>query len=320
MANTIPLVPQLNVLEQDPITKLVLVGKITGSIPSGTTYAGIFAKSCILEATDTGDDWFMTGTVANPSWTVVTTGAGITSITGDVVAAGPGAASATVEGLFGVDLNAAATVDASFYLYDSSVFNPVVMSGDVTMDNTGATTLEKILGKVVNAALTVSGSFYVYDGVDIEPVSMSGDATMIASGAVTLADTVKVYTAKVTVSNAEIKTLFSVGKLLVAAPTAGHVIQVLSVVGRINFSTAAFAAHTALEVVDHTTGNVLFSDASALLASASTVIATVPENANSGVGVIQTTAGAIWAKVATGDPTTGGGTLDLYVTYKVVAL
>jgi hypothetical protein len=154
-------------------------------------------------------------------------------------------------------------------------------------------------------------------------VAMSGEATIIASGAVTLANSVKVYTDKISLTSAEIKTLNSVGKLLVAAPTAGHIIQVLGVTGRINFSAAAYAANTALEIVDHTTGNVLFSDASALLASASTVIASIPPvvaSATAPVGVIQTTAGAIWAKVLTGDPTTGSGTLDLYVTYKVVTL
>lgn len=133
MAKTIPLVPALNVLDQDPITNLVLLGEITGTLPTGGTFANIFAKSCILEKTDTGVDYFMSGTVAVPAWSVVTTGSAITSLTGDVTAAGPGAAAATIaSGAVSVSKLASNAV-TTVKILDANVTTPKIADANVTL-------------------------------------------------------------------------------------------------------------------------------------------------------------------------------------------
>lgn len=100
-----------------------------------------------------------TGTTASPVWSLVpSTGSGITTLTGDVDAGpGTGSQAAEVKGFYSVPLTAAATVNASFYVFDSTPgeFNPVVMSGDATMDNAGIVT---VTGS--NDDFTVGGSFF----------------------------------------------------------------------------------------------------------------------------------------------------------------
>lgn len=151
-------------------------------------------------------------------------------------------------------------------------------------------------------------------------VAMSGDATIADTGAVTLADTVKLYSTKVTLSSAQILALNGTPIQLLAAPGSGKIYELMSVSGRMNFLTAAYATHTALDITDATTGDILFSDTGTLLAATSTKVATVIPNANSGAGVVKTSNGAINAAVATGNPATGAGTLDLYLTYKIITL
>lgn len=127
-------------------------------------------------------------------------------------------------------------------------------------------------------------------------------------------------TVKVTLTSAQILALGTTAIQLLPAPGTGLVYEVMAVTGRMNFLTAAYATHTALDIIDTTTGDILFSDASALLAATSTKISTVPVNTNSGVGVYVTSNGTVSAKVAAGNPVTGAGSLDLYVTYKVITL
>jgi len=147
-------------------------------------------------------------------------------------------------------------------------------------------------------------------------------AQSVATGAAvwTVSNNTATVTTKVTLTSAQIKALNGTPIQLLAAPGSGTVYEILAVTGRINFLTAAYDTHTELDIIDATSGNVLYKDASALLASASTVIATIPPIINSNVGVIKTTNGAIQAKAATGNPATGSGTLDLYVTYRVITL
>ena len=127
-------------------------------------------------------------------------------------------------------------------------------------------------------------------------------------------------TTKVHLTSAQILALNGTPIQLLPAPAAGTVYQVLAVMGRMNFLTAAYATHTALDVTDATSGDILFSDSATLLAATSTKVATLIPNANSGAGVVVTAAGAINAAVATGNPATGAGSLDLYLTYKIVTL
>lgn len=129
-----------------------------------------------------------------------------------------------------------------------------------------------------------------------------------------------VTTQKVTIASADILTLNGTPVELVPAPAAGKVIEVLGVVGRMNFLTAAYATNTNLQIVDTTSGEVLAEDSGTLLAAAGNVVASVPLSLNASAGIEITPAGSVSATVETGNPATGAGSLDLYVSYKVITL
>jgi hypothetical protein len=211
------------------------------------------------------------------------------------------------------------------FLYVKNVTAAVFIPGTTNLDAASlATAYLENTANIGAASVLASGTFFVGNGGNVATgVAMSGEATLANTGAVTLADSVKVYTTKVSLTTTQLKALHTTPVQLLAAPTAGTVYQILSVLGRINFVSAAYATHTALDIVDATTKNILFSDASTLLASASTVIAQIPALVNSAsapTANIITTAGAVQAYCTAGDPATGGGSVDVYVTYKKVTL
>ncbi len=154
-------------------------------------------------------------------------------------------------------------------------------------------------------------------------VAMSGDATIIASGALTLAQAVRVETVKVHISSAEILALNGTPKTLVAAPGSGKVIVPLFVFGQMSFGTAAYAVHVNLGVGYAAGSDMLFTNATLLAVSSGVVNQPMFPVAAAGVtgNDSEYVANAdLVATVATGDPTTGAGTLNLYVTYAVVTL
>lgn len=126
---------------------------------------------------------------------------------------------------------------------------------------------------------------------------------------------------KVSLTSAQILALNTTPIVIIPAPaTTGYILDVLSVVGRMNFLTAAYATNTELDIIDTTAGSVLFKDTSTLLAATSTKVAKVEPNIASNAGLAVTAGGSVSVKAATGNPATGAGTLDLYVTYQVIPL
>lgn len=159
----------------------------------------------------------------------------------------------------------------------------------------------------------------VFNQVDGTQFVNDGDSSSSAWTAVPIGTSgAFVITKKITIASADILTLNATPVELIAAPGAGKAIQVISVMGRMNFLTAPYATNTDLQIIDTAGGGVLASDALILLGAVATLIATVPVNDASATAV--TANGSVSAKVATGDPTAGSGTLDLYVSYKIVTL
>lgn len=102
MAYSNPLIPLVNIQQQEQPSntspyQLVTFGTITGGAPySGTDYANIFALECVLQDLDGSAIYQMTGTVANPSWSTVGSGAaGATGYTGYTGYTGPSVTGAT---------------------------------------------------------------------------------------------------------------------------------------------------------------------------------------------------------------------------------
>ncbi len=191
---SIPQDPAIVDLEMDENELAVFALKTTTGAPSTVTLRKLFEKGAQIMNIFDGAWYENTGTVASPVWSLVpSTGSGITTLTGDVTA-GPGTGSqvAQVEGLFSVPLTAAATIDASFYVFDSTPgeFNPVVMSGNVTMTNAGVTTVTGATGNFAfggkitsnHTASTGAGAVAVTASLHEITTTGTGDALTLADG------------------------------------------------------------------------------------------------------------------------------------------
>src|SRR5574343_302987 len=96
MAYINPLIPNVDIQQMEQpksngSVPLITFGTVIGTPPSGTTYANLFSLECLLQDLNGSAVYQMTGTVANPSWATIGSGAtGATGYTGPA-----GAASAT---------------------------------------------------------------------------------------------------------------------------------------------------------------------------------------------------------------------------------
>ena len=91
---------------------------------------------------------------------------GITDLVADVSATGPGVTTATVQGFRGRTVASTTPSDAGLYVYASptSTWNPVVMTGDATMDRTGAVTVVGLQGYPVSTTAPVSSQVLTWSG------------------------------------------------------------------------------------------------------------------------------------------------------------
>lgn len=122
---------------------------------------------------------------------------------------------------------------------------------------------------------------------------------------------------KVSLSSSDILSLYSSGKLLLAAPGSGKANEILSMTLKYNYSTAAYATNTTLSVlystVEVTTHAGLINQTSNKIKIASAGI-----NYLGDTSVIENQ--AVYLSTQTGDPTAGGGSLEVYITYRIIDL
>jgi trimeric autotransporter adhesin len=117
-------------------------------------------------------------------------GSGITALTGDVLATGPGSAAAVVVAIQGSAVSNTPPTNAQLFLWNSgtSKWTPVSMSGDVSIVNTGATVVQKIQGTAVNPTGPTDAQFFIYNSTSLQwiPQSLSGDVTSTNAGVLTI--------------------------------------------------------------------------------------------------------------------------------------
>lgn len=185
--------------------------------------------------------------------------------------------------------------------------------------------------KVANAA---TGLEYQNTGTTASPVftvntaaainQLTGDVTAgpgTGSVAATLAEAVRVVTTKVTILAADVATLNSVPVALIPAPGAGKAIQVLGVFGRMTFAAAAYATNTDVLIRPVGATTYMAHNTNLLLTTAGVAIQEFALGDNSVTDNNALVANAaLEASIGTGDPTGGGGDLDLYITYTIVTL
>ena len=112
----------------------------------------------------------------------------ITDLTTDVIATGPGVASATVQAIRGRTVASTLPSDGALLVYDSptSTWNPRAASGDVTLDAAGSFTVVGIQTYPVSTAAPVSGDVMAWNSTGYwEPSSAAGGGISQLTGDIT---------------------------------------------------------------------------------------------------------------------------------------
>lgn len=143
--------------------------------------------------------------------------------------------------------------------------------------------------------------------------------TAAINSRITVLEENQLYHTKVSLSSAQILTLNSTPVQIIAAQGAGTTIQFVAVLARMNFVTAAYATNTTFQLI--------FAGASlncvtntALLISTATRTGYLPPTTLAGATNSQyyPANADLNATIATGNPTAGGGSIDLYIIYRVL--
>ena len=218
------------------------------------------------------------------------------------------------------------------------LFGTSGVDGELYSD--GTDNIFKLVGgadyKIINASSTTmyrtDGSHnYLYDGGSVKLQTLTTGITVTGTGSFTgEIDAVNYHTVKVSLNNSEVYDAYDTPHVLIAAPgTADMVIEVTSITIRINYLTAAFtdtyfafgSSSTVLSGVQYMLDN---SD----VTTTSTKIFRVPmgnqyETDTADVGyednlVVGNNEAFVFSPTA--DVVSGGGSIDLYITYRIITL
>lgn len=245
-------------------------------------------------------------------------------------------------------VEALALASGRFPLGDGTDVTAGVMSGDATLAGTGALTIAnnaittaKILDEAVTlgkmadlargnmivgdntdrpAALDVAaagaGAIVMTDGADIVAQLMSGDGILDGAGELIINPTNEVLVATLSISSAQILAGNTTPLVVVDPPGAGKAIQVIAAAQKFTYVAATYAVNVTGQLITDTAVTTQATASIALAASRNTRFALT------GSGVNQTLVAnkALMWSVATGDPTTGDGTINLVVAYQIIDL
>jgi hypothetical protein len=197
---------------------------------------------------------------------------------------------------------------ASILVYDNDTGPGFVNALSWTNGNAPAI----VLGSA-NGTTTITTSDW---GIDA-----TGTVTGVASVAFDSGS--KMYMDIVTVSNAEVKTLFSVPKVLVAAPGTHNVVQLVSCTLFYDYATAAFntaANNLTIEYKADATGATASGTLSqtGFLDQTADMTATIIPVALAASVVTGTENQPLVLYCATADPTTGGGVMRVAISYRII--
>jgi len=130
----------------------------------------------------------------------------------------------------------------------------------------------------------------------------------------------EVVTRKVSLSSTQILSVNSIPIELLPAPGTGKTYAILEVQLKLNYGTATYAGGTTINIQFANAGLTILSQAT-ILASTTSRMGIMSRTATSGAIATQYLENtAVYITTAASNPTTGDGTLDVYVTYKIITL
>lgn len=188
--------------------------------------------------------------------------------------------------------------------WDADANSPALASGTGTegdcylVSKTGATALDGIGNWTVNDFLVFASGAWHHAG------ELTGGFTK------------EVQSAKASVSSSAFKTSFTTPVQLIAAPGAGKAIQLLSTFVKYTYGTAAYVVADRLGIYYHGTYTGVDSKKENYEGAANATIFPV----SSDVKDVSIENLAIDFRSQTSNPTTGDGTFEVYLTYKVLTL
>lgn len=148
-------IPTVDIITMEPVTTLVTHGTSLGLPPTGATYAGIFALECIMQDINGTGIYEMTGTVAVPTWTLITLGS-------------------TTSGGSAYDVKSAANFAA--LAGTSLTLSAFTAPSIFATGNTGETTMAGVAGRYGSGSDTVAAAPYAQAIIDVAALK----ATLIA--------------------------------------------------------------------------------------------------------------------------------------------
>jgi len=122
-----------------------------------------------------------------------------------------------------------------------------------------------------------------------------------------------------TLTSAQILALNATPVVVIPAPRANEVIEIISAFAQLNYGTAAYATNTGLDLCYSGSPTVRIWNNTAILGDVSDIMRRLDKSSGASAQILR--AGeAIVANNITGDPTAGDGTVTVYITYRVVAI
>jgi hypothetical protein len=125
---------------------------------------------------------------------------------------------------------------------------------------------------------------------------------------------------KISLTSSQILNLNSTPQQLMPSPGVGKTYEILGILGRLNFNTTAYTTNLQIQIYYLDGGLVLASNSNLLnatLTKTGKIILTAIASAGANQYLENT---PIYCNVAVGNPAAGAGTLDLWITYKVITL
>jgi len=167
------------------------------------------------------------------------------------------------------------------------------------------------------------GEIYPENGINVSLSGSSGDKYLIqlnrVGNYIAISDMTQygsssssVLKTSTTISSAEIKNINTSPKEIIAAPGSGKFIMPLKIYGKYIYDTAAYATSTNVEVL---LGSVQIHNATGILNQSVDTWFFYPGGSTITTGTIENTALNISSN---SDPTSGSGTLEIYVTYIIL--